>query len=130
MNKNTNIEIEGELINWMIDFHKRMTELQLKFSDKNNQDIRGLKYEYSKLKLELREKKNELNRINDKSMIIDIEKFNRCKSNIFEAAAYGFTEHSNSTNLLKLETSLNEARYKISKFMVEFLNKNKINKEK
>jgi len=114
--------IEIGLLNWILDFHKRMTNLQIRFSDKNNQDIRGLKYEYSKLKNELRQKKKEVNLIKDKSLINDIGKFNRYKSNIFEAAAYGFTEPSNSTNLFKLETSLYEARYKLSKFMIEFTN--------
>ena len=124
MDEKNNISIEIELLNWMLDFHKRMTILQFKFSDKNNQDIKCLKYEYSKLKLELRKKKKEVNLIKDKSFIKDKGKFNRYKSNIFEAAAFGFTEHSNSTNIFRLETSLNEARYKLSKFMIEFLNSN------
>lgn len=121
MDKKDSIAIEEELTNWMLDFYNRVTVLRMRFSDINNQDIRGLKYEYSNLKHELREKKKEVNKIKDKGMIKDIGKFNRCKSNILEAAAYGFMEQSNSNNLFKLELSLSEANSKLSKFMNEFI---------
>lgn len=108
---------ESELLEWTFEFYMRCKKLEYDILDKDWKRKQEYKSRYKDLKLEIKAKKKESDRFKYGKDFLDKELLNRCKSNISECSAWGFTAPTNSNDLDLIYRSVEEGSYKISKFL-------------